>query len=766
MATVKPEPFDDLPFPVDSSAKDNTPNVDSDDDMGAEAAMPPSDGLQTASLDQLQSKDYRQVLDVVDRLRLCGLGSILQLPQLVVCGSQSAGKSSVLEAITEVPFPRKEGLCTRFATQIVMRRDVRDSIRTTIVPDKSRSEAEIAKLEAFSQSISDFSELPRLIEEAAETMDLKTGDDGSGGNKAFSRDVLSIEIAGPDKLQITLVDLPGLVNSATKDHSKADVDLIHELVQDYVSEGRTIMLAVISAKDDLGNQGILDKCRAVDKDGHRTLGVITKPDYILSTGSQTYWKQVTQNKNVPLALGWHMLKNRAEDQMNASFQERNLSEASFFASGWYRDLPANQKGIGHLRTRLAQLLYRHLKKELPNLQAELNSKHGKVEIDLQGLGEKRFAAAEQKRFLMGVSTAYQVIVDSAVDGHYEHDFFGIIDTDKGFEDAGNMRRLRAAVQHMNLQFASQMRQFGHKFRIMATDDAAGTNSKKDLPEPELMVEYAEAKSLQKRLSRPDAVQWVKNILVRTRGRELPGNFNPLLMSQLFWEQSEHWKDLARAHVDRVNALCSAFVGMAIRTVVNEEMAEKVQMAKIDQALKDRCEDAVRELQSLIEDKQRPPITSDPSYTAAVQESRARKTKAKFDALMNQAKVNVPVGDSGEQKAMLNPEVLQNVLKELTEPDMDKPSAEDALDCQLAYYKDKVTYFIAAVTDQVIERHLLHNLAKDTLSPMIINDMTDAEVGYVAAEPEETTHRRDFLEGQKVMLESDQETFRKALGSYK
>ena len=71
-----------------------------------------------------------------------------------------------------------------------------------------------------------------------------------------------------------------------------------------------------------------------------------------------------------------------------------------------------------------------------------------------------------------------------------------------------------------------------------------------------------------------------------------------------------------------------------------------------------------------------------------------------------------------------------------------------------------------MTEQVIERHLLHDLAEDTLSPMIINDMSDAEVGYVAAEAEEVTHKRDHLEGHRAMLESGQEAFRKALGSYK
>jgi hypothetical protein len=51
----------------------------------------------TSSLKDLQTDEQRKVLDIVTQVRKCGLDRILELPQLVVCGDQSAGKSSVLE---------------------------------------------------------------------------------------------------------------------------------------------------------------------------------------------------------------------------------------------------------------------------------------------------------------------------------------------------------------------------------------------------------------------------------------------------------------------------------------------------------------------------------------------------------------------------------------------------------------------------------------------------------------------------------------------
>jgi hypothetical protein len=60
--------------------------------------------------------------------------------------------------------------------------------------------------------------------------------------------------------------------------SDEDVKLIQELVLDYMKNLRTIILAVITAKNDYANQIVLKHCHSIDPAGRRTLGIITKPD--------------------------------------------------------------------------------------------------------------------------------------------------------------------------------------------------------------------------------------------------------------------------------------------------------------------------------------------------------------------------------------------------------------------------------------------------------------------------------------------------------
>jgi hypothetical protein len=124
----------------------------------------------TSSLEELQTEEQRLVLDTVARVRKCGLEGTISLPQIVVCGEQSAGKSSVLEALTEIPFPRSDGLCTRYATEISLRNAATNCITIRVIPDPSRPSSEQVTIKDFTRTIPNFDDLPAIMDEAKALM--------------------------------------------------------------------------------------------------------------------------------------------------------------------------------------------------------------------------------------------------------------------------------------------------------------------------------------------------------------------------------------------------------------------------------------------------------------------------------------------------------------------------------------------------------------------------------------------------------------------
>jgi hypothetical protein len=103
----------------------------------------------------------------------------------------------VLEAITEIPFPRRENLYTRFATKIVLHCLPKSSIATKIILDKARLAKEKGELAKFKLSITNFDKLPDLTDSAKKAIGIR--DIGSGATlRAFAKDMLSIKTCGPD----------------------------------------------------------------------------------------------------------------------------------------------------------------------------------------------------------------------------------------------------------------------------------------------------------------------------------------------------------------------------------------------------------------------------------------------------------------------------------------------------------------------------------------------------------------------------------------
>lgn len=442
--------------------------------------------LELSSSKALQSTEQMQLLDIVDSLRAQGLSEFTALPQLIVCGDQSSGKSSVLEAISGVPFPRQDNLCTRFATEVILRRDATEGISVSIVPAKDRIEADTLRLRQFHHVLASRNDFPGLFDKAKDAMGL------SDTAKSFSKDVLRVEIRGPGQPQLTLVDLPGLIHTATKSQTKGDVELVKQLVTEYMGKRRSIILAVVSAKNDVGNQVVLERAREVDLLGQRTMGIITKPDTLhKGSSNETAFINLARNWDVKLELGWHVVKNLDSSTVDFGHNKRDEEESSFFEESNFKTLPAHNIGIAALRSRLSKVPFNHIRTELPRLGNEIDKKIHLCDFELKRMGTARVTPEQQRAFLIELSQSFQTICRDAVQGNYDSAFF----TDNNESE----RRLCAVLMNLHLEFGEQLRTDGARWIVKDKKDHFDKKSR----------------------SREEAVDEACKLLRRSRGREVP-----------------------------------------------------------------------------------------------------------------------------------------------------------------------------------------------------------------------------------------------------
>ncbi|KAH6721518.1 P-loop containing nucleoside triphosphate hydrolase protein [Leptodontidium sp. MPI-SDFR-AT-0119] len=672
--------------------------------------MAESNDLGLPSLQKLQSAEQMELLDVVDSLRACGLSEIVALPQLIVCGDQSSGKSSVLEAISGLPFPKQDTLCTRFATEVILRRADKVEINVSIVPGDDRAMIDRDRLLRFRRELKTKDDFGGLFKGARDEMGL------SSSGKSFSNDTLRVEFCGPSQPQLTLVDLPGLIHSETKTQTAGDVQLVHNLVSRYLENPRSIILAVVSAKNDIGNQIILRNARNFDPQGLRTLGIITKPD-LLAKGSKSEESFVTlaRNEDVKFSLGWHVVKNLdSAIRRNQQEDTRDEQETLFFQESGFNRLPAHTTGITSLRSRLSKILFSQIRRELPRLVEDIQIQITAERIARDKLGPSRSQPSQQREFLISLSQMFQTICRDAVKGDYDYEFF------QG--DANPERRLCANVMNMHFDFASNIRKDGASWLI---DD-----------ENMLSEKYR---------SRNDAIKEACILLKRSRGRELPGLPNPLLVGELFRQYSRPWGDLARLHIEKVWETTNRFLELLLRHLTDEDVCENIFRFWLHPIMEEKLKLAYSKLDDLLEVHKDYPMTTNSTFINHSKNTRQESGRESLESVLRsrlQSKQDVSVD-----------EITQMMLPITTKPDldMDMVAAEEALDHMNAYYEIAMNLFTDNVPTLAVQAPIIRAIP-ETFCPTAVYLMPGTVVHNIAGETEEKTVEREAILRRLATLE--------------
>lgn len=227
----------------------------------------------------------------------------------------------------------------------------------------------------------------------------------------------------------------------------------------------------------------------------------------------------------------------------------------------------------------------------------------------------------------------------------------------------------------------------------------------------------------------------------TRGRELPGNCNHTLLTELFHGQSKPWQRIATEHVANVHNSTVRFVNHVLAYLKIEAHVLVGIKEGIEVALQESKTKAEEELSKLWADEQEHPITYNHYYTDNVQKSRLDGTQKMLKRALETA--NVISDDTPRSKSidMLIAAVRSNVVV-----DTDKQACSEALDELEAYYKVALKTFVDNVCKQVVERHLLRNLPS-MFSPRVVAMYTDEELEQIAGEKPEIVRKRKQLREQ-------------------
>ncbi|KAL4809874.1 P-loop containing nucleoside triphosphate hydrolase protein [Aspergillus unguis] len=689
----------------------------------------------------LHNEKRARILEVIDKLRELGVSDSVSLPQLVVVGDQSSGKSSLLEGLTGLSFPVAGDLCTRFATQIVLRRTSAEEsgAKITIIPGPTSKldEALEKKLKEFERSLAvdqfGSNEFAKVFDEAAEAMGIPgpSATDLENIDKRFSDDILKIELSGPDHHHLSVVDVPGLFHNPTKYQTEEDKAIIRRLITDYITDKRTIILAVMDARNNLANQGVFSMARAADPAGQRTVGIITKCDAV-ETGDEAGVIKIAKNQVERLAHGWFAVKNRStkEIEEGVTIEGRHRREKEFFAgTAPWTELSKDHVGIHSLKKFLGILLYDHIRREFPNVLEEIECSLAQAKEDLELLGPSRQTTGDQRRFLNRMANMYQREVDDALGGNYNADL-----------GSCSALKLRMHVQALNEAFSQNMSERGHA-RVFRTPGGDEDTEFKRSPSLFLFEKTQEPEE--------NIYDWIRRVYRESRGTELPGTVNPRVLENLFRQQSSPWKDIARMHIEMVNTAVDAYNEGVLHKIIRDTDVREKLAARLTHEQEAATKKALSAFARILDDERGGILQTVNHYYAdtlnAIRDERVRE-RLKQMGLTENATSAVNLADVMKRVHLSNEDQAVN----------------DIHDILKTYYKVALKRFADNVVIQIVERYILGQGGPvRALCSDMVNDMDESELLEIAGESFLASSNRNELVGRCERFQKALEIARQA-----
>ncbi|XP_031342838.1 dynamin-1-like protein isoform X2 [Photinus pyralis] len=326
----------------------------------------------------------------------------IQLPQIIVLGTQSSGKSSVIESIVGRSFlPRGTGIVTRRPLILQLIYCPKDDKE-----HRSALDVDIEEwgtfLHAKGKIFKNFTEICKEIENETDRI--------AGINKGVCPEPINLKIYSTKVVNLTLVDLPGITKVPVGDQPEDIEQQIRELVLKYIANPNSIILAVVTANTDMATSESLKIAKDVDPDGRRTLAVVTKLD-LMDAGTDAI--DILCGRVIPVKLGIIGVVNRSQqDIMNHKTIKDALKDEASYLQSKYPTL-ATRNGTPYLAKTLNRLLMHHIRDCLPDLKTRVNLMMSQFQSLLYSYGED---ISDKSKTLLQIITKFASAYCATIEG--------------------------------------------------------------------------------------------------------------------------------------------------------------------------------------------------------------------------------------------------------------------------------------------------------------------------------------------------------------
>lgn len=322
--------------------------------------------------------------------------TLIELPKLVVVGTQSSGKSSLLNSLIGIEIlPIGKSMTTR------------TPLHLDLIPTSTENRIEFGNYSNMQWIVEKKINITYPVITQEQRNQVMTEIENQTNVKAGTElnicsNPIHIKIYALGIPTLSLIDLPGLTSIAITDKGQPkDIkEQIISLVSTYIKQKNSLIIAVIAARPDIEADMAMELIKNADPQGNRTIGVLTKVDLMNEDSDITNYLENNVSNDLKLKYGYFGIRNKPMGLTGGGSGGSGggvgggrgggiEGERVYFAnhSVYRNERYKSRLGIPNLTTCLSNILITNIKQCLPNVLNSINNKLSELEIVIKSLGD-------------------------------------------------------------------------------------------------------------------------------------------------------------------------------------------------------------------------------------------------------------------------------------------------------------------------------------------------------------------------------------------